>query len=472
MEKPEPIGPGDFDEALRGTVDEQGRAVGRWVERDPEGKVVQAVECADGVLHGPVEASFPDGSRAAEGEFEKGRQQGTFRTWWPSGGLRSEAIYCDGLAHGPCASWYEDGGRRDQGGWRDGFEHGRWRVWYADGTPASETVVVYGTPHGVIRDFAPDGRLVHEQHFVHGVFADRGFSWAEGLGRGRPSPAFVVIFCALVGVLFAVEPVIVLGLTALGLSILVHEAGHALAARGVGIPIQVFQVGFGPSLASFFWRRTLWQIRLVPIFGYVRPHVQRRSEYVRARRLMAGVDAAGLPPVDPTEKPETVVQHVSRPARLVFYAGGIVANFLLAAFLIWLIRSPADPLGALEFTARFCGRVLAAMPDMLVRLIDPGSYTEYTPGLLGGMKEAAPEHRSFLTMFVVLNVVLAAFNLLPLPLLDGFWCLKATVETVIRRDVPRLLLAPLHVIGIVMLVGLGLTGLFFLGRDILMMLFC
>jgi regulator of sigma E protease len=59
----------------------------------------------------------------------------------------------------------------------------------------------------------------------------------------------------------------------IGTLILVHELGHFLAARAVGIRIELFSIGFGPAL----WKKrsgdTEYRISLVPLGGYVMPAV-------------------------------------------------------------------------------------------------------------------------------------------------------------------------------------------------------
>lgn len=52
--------------------------------------------------------------------------------------------------------------------------------------------------------------------------------------------------------------------------VLVHEAGHWIAARRAGMPVSVFSIGFGPRLAGFRWRETDVCLSLVPLGGYVR----------------------------------------------------------------------------------------------------------------------------------------------------------------------------------------------------------
>lgn len=53
-----------------------------------------------------------------------------------------------------------------------------------------------------------------------------------------------------------------------GLVVLVHEAGHFLAARRVGMWVQEFSIGFGPALWSRVRNGTRYSIRLLPLGGY------------------------------------------------------------------------------------------------------------------------------------------------------------------------------------------------------------
>ena len=53
------------------------------------------------------------------------------------------------------------------------------------------------------------------------------------------------------------------------LAIFIHEFGHFLAARLLGLKADVFSIGFGPAL----WKRTIgqteWRISAIPFGGYV-----------------------------------------------------------------------------------------------------------------------------------------------------------------------------------------------------------
>jgi len=62
--------------------------------------------------------------------------------------------------------------------------------------------------------------------------------------------------------------IVALGLPGLGLVILVHELGHFLAARAVGIEVETFSLGWGPRVAGFKRGGTDYRISAFPIGGY------------------------------------------------------------------------------------------------------------------------------------------------------------------------------------------------------------
>lgn len=56
----------------------------------------------------------------------------------------------------------------------------------------------------------------------------------------------------------------------LGVLIIVHEMGHFLAAKMVGVGVIKFAVGFGPALFKRKFGETTYQLSLIPLGGYVR----------------------------------------------------------------------------------------------------------------------------------------------------------------------------------------------------------
>jgi regulator of sigma E protease len=60
-------------------------------------------------------------------------------------------------------------------------------------------------------------------------------------------------------------------LVVLGVVVLVHELGHFLAARALGIKVETFSIGFGPEIAGFHDSSgTRWRLAWIPLGGYVK----------------------------------------------------------------------------------------------------------------------------------------------------------------------------------------------------------
>ena len=55
----------------------------------------------------------------------------------------------------------------------------------------------------------------------------------------------------------------------IGIIVLVHEAGHLLAAKSLNVEVRRFSIGFGPVLWKKKWGETEYAVSLVPLGGYV-----------------------------------------------------------------------------------------------------------------------------------------------------------------------------------------------------------
>jgi regulator of sigma E protease len=63
---------------------------------------------------------------------------------------------------------------------------------------------------------------------------------------------------------------IIIALLVIAVLALVHEWGHFIAARKIGIPVDEFSIGFGPLLWSREKNGVQYSLRAVPLGGYVR----------------------------------------------------------------------------------------------------------------------------------------------------------------------------------------------------------
>lgn len=130
------------------------------------------------------------------------------------------------------------------------------------------------------------------------------------------------------------------------LSIFVHELGHFLAARALGLAADVFSIGLGPAL----WQRrigaTTWKIGWIPFGGYVAlPQMDPNAFLEGQGSENRGQSAGGG---DPDLRPPTSSRLLPRvaPWRKIIVAvagaaGNLVFAFLLAT-VVWLVGKPSS----------------------------------------------------------------------------------------------------------------------------------
>ncbi len=61
---------------------------------------------------------------------------------------------------------------------------------------------------------------------------------------------------------------ILLGLAGLGIVVFVHELGHFVAAKAVGVQVEAFSLGWGPRLVGFKRKGTDYRISVFPLGGF------------------------------------------------------------------------------------------------------------------------------------------------------------------------------------------------------------
>jgi regulator of sigma E protease len=104
-----------------------------------------------------------------------------------------------------------------------------------------------------------------------------------------------------------------------------HELGHYLAARLMGVYVEVFSIGFGKRVFTFKKWDTEWSIALIPLGGYVR---------------MKGQDDS-----DPSKKSyDADSYNVKTPLQKIFILlAGPAFNFILAFFLYFAMAFGNPP---------------------------------------------------------------------------------------------------------------------------------
>jgi regulator of sigma E protease len=110
---------------------------------------------------------------------------------------------------------------------------------------------------------------------------------------------------------FLSQPVIAVILL-LGILVFVHEAGHFIVGKLCNIPVEIFSIGFGPTILGFQRGETHYRLSIIPLGGFVKFYGSVPSEEV------------------PEALKGREFFNASIPARFATIAAGPIANLVLA----------------------------------------------------------------------------------------------------------------------------------------------
>ncbi len=175
----------------------------------------------------------------------------------------------------------------------------------------------------------------------------------------------------------------------LGVLIFVHELGHFLAAKAVGIGVPRFSIGFGPPTPLQFRRgETEYIVAWFPLGGYVKMASREEQE------AMGSLEGGGTPEQWPEHK---LFENKPLPARILVISAGVIMNVLFAwvAYILLAaggrLETPttsiaradsaalppgAEALASLPFgteITRINGDSMHSLDDVLRAIADPGS---------------------------------------------------------------------------------------------------
>ena len=140
-----------------------------------------------------------------------------------------------------------------------------------------------------------------------------------------------------------VAPIVVFGLV-----IFVHELGHFLAAKLVGVYAPRFSIGFGPALFRRRRGETEYVLAVLPLGGYVRMASRHDAETAfiegggeetgALKEGDAGYDPDAMIPFGPKPVPESRwFESKGLAARLFIMIAGVTMNIILAFFVLTLL---------------------------------------------------------------------------------------------------------------------------------------
>ncbi len=140
---------------------------------------------------------------------------------------------------------------------------------------------------------------------------------------------------------------ILAALLLLGVLIMIHEFGHFLAARAMGVRVNEFAIGMGPKV--FKWRKgdTLYTIRALPLGGFCA--MEGEDEDAPTPSAIGGNSDREIEPTDETRS----FAHKKVWQRIVIVLAGAAMNLLLGFLLLVVyngfLQAPYDDDGTVLF---------------------------------------------------------------------------------------------------------------------------
>jgi membrane-associated protease RseP (regulator of RpoE activity) len=288
--------------------------------------------------------------------------------------------------------------------------------------------------------------------------ADAAPSRSLFVGRGRRYPFVLAAVVAGSGIALALairDPLGALAvlrnaaivLAVITLVVGVHELAHLVTARLLGIGTSTFSIGFGPVLRSKSAFGVEWQIRALPMGGFV----SLRGEH--------GDEGPG--------------SFVRAPAwkRIVVLLAGPAANVVLAVALLaglLVVMAGAAPLQAIGLGVGLLGDIVRLTVDAVAAWL-PNATTAPLDAPLVGLPGMIAQTGQLLDIGPWMVVLLAAafscsagfLNALPIPPLDGGQAFLIVVRAASRGRANERLLGRLQVAGLraLLVFSVGITAL-------------
>ena len=106
-----------------------------------------------------------------------------------------------------------------------------------------------------------------------------------------------------------------------GSMVMIHELGHYMVAKWIGVKVIEFSFGFGPKIVGYQGKETLYALRVIPLGGFVKLH-----------GMDAEVDANGQAVIAPSHDSRSFM---NKPVwqRMAVIVAGPIMNFVLAIIL-------------------------------------------------------------------------------------------------------------------------------------------
>ena len=229
---------------------------------------------------------------------------------------------------------------------------------------------------------------------------------------------------------------ILIAILVFGLIILVHELGHFLMCRLMGVKVNEFAIGMGPRLLKFGKKETVYSLRAFPIGGFCAMEGEdaagggeiappRESGSAADTALTDGEAAADAPEAGPSRDPRAFCNKKVWRRVLIVIAGAVmnlVLGFVLLVTYFAVFTQPEEG----EKNARYTSTVVAAFHETATSNQDGG--------LLVGDKIVKIDGKMAISAWD-LGILMSSVPVTKYTDADGGEAYKATMDITVQRTV-------------------------------------
>ncbi len=209
----------------------------------------------------------------------------------------------------------------------------------------------------------------------------------------------------------------------LGFLVIIHETGHFLVARLCKIRVNEFGVGFGPKIWHKKIKDTEYELRLIPLGGFV-----------------------NLEGEEEESNKEGSFNKASIPKRIAVVSAGALVNIIfgIIAYMIlvlvrFLIVKQGNFIEGLQYSFEASGELINSMWLGIVQLFSGNVGINDMVGPVGISQMVAQTSglTEFIYLLSIISVSLGVTNLLPIVPLDGGKIVLLIIEAIRKKPLDK-----------------------------------
>ncbi len=224
----------------------------------------------------------------------------------------------------------------------------------------------------------------------------------------------------------------------LGFLVLIHETGHYTVAKLCKIRVNEFAIGFGPKIWSKKGKETDYELRLIPLGGFVKLEGEEEE----------------------SEKKDSFSK-ASIPKRIAVVAAGALVNIIfgilaygILIFIRYLISVNANFTEAIQYSFRAILELIKNMGLGILQIFTGNVKMNDMVGPIGisGMVSKTSGLTEFIYLLSIISVSLGITNLLPIIPLDGGRIVLLIIEGIRKKPLNKNVEASIQSFGFIALI--------------------